>query len=170
MSDTVEEWKVVPGYYNYYVSSFGRVFSLKTFDFMPGSHDANGYLNVGMSRKIRNKVQGIHVWVALTFLTNPEQRPQVDHINNIKSDNRLTNLRWATRTRQGGNRGLSKNSTTGVKGVNYNKKKKKYQAHICVDGIRVHIGYFKTIEEATQARKKRANEVYGLFTHASEQM
>lgn len=128
MCDEVEQWKVVPGYYNYYASSFGRIFSLKTLDFMNGSPDANGYLNVGMSRKKRNKVRGIHVWVALTFLTNPEQRPQVDHINNIKSDNRLTNLRWATRTQQGRNHGLSKNNTTGVKGVCVLLRKKTFSS------------------------------------------
>lgn len=85
-------------------------------------------------------------------------------------DNRLDNLRWATHSENGGNRKTSKNNTSGVKGVSYNKHAEKWQAFVTVTKIRINLGLFKTLEEAKQARMKGANKAFGVYTNACERM
>lgn len=78
---------------------------------------------------------------------------ELDHINRVKFDNRLINLRQATRTQNNQNTSISKNSTTGVKGVSYDYKSKKWHARIRYDGKTLHVGRYKTLEEAKEAIK-----------------
>lgn len=61
------------------------------------------------------------------------------------------NCRIADRTTQARNQGLSKNNTTGYKGVSYHKARKKYHAHVKIDYKAVHLGYFKTAVEGAIA-------------------
>ena len=166
----VEEWRMIPGFYDYFVSSNGRVFSLKRFTFLRLSHDAKGYMVVNLKRNDINYVRKVHRLVALTFLNNPELRRSVDHINNLKNDNRLENLRFATAKENGGNRKKNKNSTTGIKGVSFNAKFDKYQAYITVDRVMIHLGWFELLEDAKKARKERANIVFEVYTNACERM
>ena len=56
--------------------------------------DSYGYKKVA----IFNKRKFVHRLLAITFIPNPENKPQVNHINGIKADNRLSNLEWATRS------------------------------------------------------------------------
>ena len=165
-----EEWRMIPGFYDYLVSTNGRVFSLKSFDFLGGSPDAKGYLVVNLYRNNFNHFRKIHRLVALTFLKNPESKRSVDHINNRESDNRLENLRFATAPENGGNRKINKNSTSGTKGVSFNKRFKKYQAYITVDRVMIHLGWYKLLEDAKKVRKERANLVFGVYTNACERM
>ena len=78
---------------------------------------------------------------------------EVDHINHVRDDNRLSNLRFVTVI--GNNRNLSKSSKniTGVTGVYYNKAARKYRAQIMVDGVNISLGYFVTLDEATESRR-----------------
>ena len=78
---------------------------------------------------------------------------QVDHINHIRDDNRLSNLRFVTATGNNRNRSRHSNNTTGVTGVTYNKVRRKYVARIHVDGVNINLGRFVTLEEAAEVRK-----------------
>lgn len=76
----------------------------------------------------------------------------VDHINHVRNDNRLFNLRFVTRSENSKNQSLSSRSTTGVTGVSFWKARKKYIAHIGVNQKIIFLGYFETLEEAAAAR------------------
>ena len=58
--------------------------------------DTKGYMVVGVSKNGKSKKFLVHRLLALHFIPNPENKPCIDHINGIKHDNRLENLRWLT--------------------------------------------------------------------------
>lgn len=74
---------------------------------------------------------------------------RVDHIDTNGLNNTRSNLRLTTHSQNLQNRGMQKNNTTGYKGVS--KKDGRYRASICVNGIAIHLGTYKTPEEAHQA-------------------
>lgn len=99
-----EEWKDVKGFEGlYYVSNLGRVASAQfhgehNFRLLSQFEDNKGYKFVKLRNWKRN-IQGsysIHRLVAEAFIPNPENKPQVDHIDTNPSNNNLSNLRWVT--------------------------------------------------------------------------
>jgi hypothetical protein len=92
-----------------------------------------------------------------------EHNEDVDHINEIKLDNRRENLRLATRIQNSANRGKNKNNTTGYKGVMWLPKRKQFIASIKFNYKRIQLGYFTTAEEAHEAYKAKAIELHGEF-------
>lgn len=86
---------------------------------------------------------------------------EIDHINGDRSDNRLCNLRCVTSTENARNSRISKSNTSGVQGVSWYARSKKWLAQIRVNGRLLHLGYFETLDEAKQARLS-ANIKYGF--------
>ena len=165
----IEEWKVIDGYNNNYsISNKGNIKNNNTERILKQTINRDGYHRLSLYVDRKQKTVEIHRLVAIAFIPNPENKPCVDHINNNTSDNNINNLRWATHKENNYNQKLSKANTSGVKGVHYDKRKTKWRAQIQLDGINIHIGYFDTIEEAKQARIKRANKAFGVFTNACE--
>jgi hypothetical protein len=80
-------------------------------------------------------------------------KDQIDHINGIKTDNRICNLREASNSQNGKNLGLSKANISGVKGVSFEKYTNRWKASIRVNGKMISIGRFDKIENAIEARK-----------------
>jgi hypothetical protein len=89
----------------------------------------------------------------------------IDHKNGIRSDNRIENLREATHFQNCQNAKKPSTNTTGIKGVSFNKSKKTYFAYITIHNRFTSIGNYKTIEEATFARRKFAEKLYGEFAN-----
>lgn len=80
------------------VSTMGRVKRDKDgYLFKIKTNKSNGYNYVDLRRYKKGTMMKVSRLVALTFLQNPENKSDVDHINTIKTDDRLENLRWATR-------------------------------------------------------------------------
>ena len=78
---------------------------------------------------------------------------EVDHINHIRDDNRLSNLRFVTRSDNNRNKSRDSRNITGVMGVYYQRVRRKYEARIIVDGMNIYLGEFVTLEEAAKVRK-----------------
>ena len=77
----------------------------------------------------------------------------VDHINGNRSDNRLANLRPATKVQNGCNMATPSNNTSGHIGVSWNKRDKRWTAYITLNQKRKSLGNFREIAEAIQCRK-----------------
>ena len=107
---TEEVWRDIEGYEGLYqVSNMGRVKSLeRTYIDKIGREryvkecilkpamDKGGYLRVGLCDGKKRKTFKLHRLVCEAFHENPDNKPQVNHINEIKTDNRASNLGWAT--------------------------------------------------------------------------
>lgn len=89
----------------------------------------------------------------------------VDHIDNNSLNNCRANLRLATRSENMQNRKRNTNSTTGFKGVTFNKAHKKWQAQIRVNGVLKHLGSFASPELAYEAYCEAARELHGEFAN-----
>ena len=113
-----EIWKPVVDYEGLYeVSSVGRVRSLnynKTgqVKILKAHNDKDGYLRIELHKHGIAKSYYVHRLVAQAFIPNPENKPCVDHINTMKSDNFYKNLRWVTH-KENNNNELTRQHLTG---------------------------------------------------------
>lgn len=77
---------------------------------------------------------------------------QLDHINRVRSDNRIANLRPATNSENQQNLSKRRDNTSGVIGVSWHKQRGKWVARIRVNGRYIYLGLYETVEAATAAR------------------
>lgn len=88
---------------------------------------------------------------------------QIDHINGVPSDNRISNLRLATHQQNLFNKVEPANNTSGVLGVGWYKANKKWRAYITHSGRQIHLGFYGSKDEAVAARKKAERLYFGDF-------
>ena len=103
-----EIWKDIKGYEGLYqISNFGRIKSLKFWSnrnkkyydkekMKKAYKDRDGYLRVSLSNNGQRKLKQVHRLVAETFISNPDNKPQVNHIDGNKQNNNVLNLEWVT--------------------------------------------------------------------------
>lgn len=92
---------------------------------------------------------------------------QVDHIDGDGLNNRRSNLRLATHSQNGKNQKTPSNNTSGIKGVKWDKERKKWYASIKIEKKSKFIGRFNRIDEAQQAYREAALELFGEFASKS---
>ena len=81
----------------------------------------------------------------IAFVPNPDNKPCIDHINRIRTDNRIENLRWATHQENQENKSIQSNNKLGIQHIF--KDRNGFQFRITRNKIE-HRKYFKTLEEA----------------------
>ena len=93
---TRELWSYIPNYLGYQASTLGNIRNKSTEYVLKPYLTNRGYHTVGFTVNGKKKRLYIHRLVASTFLDNNDNLPEVNHINGIKTDNRITNLEWST--------------------------------------------------------------------------
>ncbi len=88
---------------------------------------------------------------------------EVDHVNLVKLDNRLCNLRAATSQQNKGNQSKHRQNKSGYKGVHWHPQGKKWRAQIRFDRKSRHIGLFEGVEDAARAYDSAALQYFGEF-------
>lgn len=170
MENINEEWKEIEGFENYLISNLGNIYSEYSLKPVKARIDKNGYKRVDLRKDNTRYTHRVHRLIAIAFIANPENKPFIDHINNDRLDNRIENLRWATNQENTFNSQISKNNTSGIKGVSYNKRDKKWIARITINGKVIHIGSFLNKEDAIKARLKKSIEIQGQFINQCEKI
>lgn len=130
--------------------------------------DVAGYVNeLGYCIiSVKNKLFSAHR-LAWTYVHGeiPDEM-EVDHINGNPSDNRIENLRLATRLQNAANRKMHKNNLSGFKGVYLDSRRKnvkQWRASIVVQKKKHSLGIFSSPEDAHEAYKKAAEKYFGEF-------
>jgi hypothetical protein len=155
-----EEWKAVVGYEGIYeVSSLGRVKSLKYGKerILKSGVNGNGYLHVVLCKDKKTTIKRVHQLVAESFLNHVTCgfNLVIDHINDIKTDNRVDNLQIVT-MRYNVKKTQGKYSSQ-FKGVSWCNKSGKWNARFW-NGIRnVSLGFFNCEHEASKSYQTKIN-------------
>ena len=122
-----------------------------------GSLHKSGYRHISW----RNKVHKAH---RLIFLLHHGYLPkEIDHINANRQDNRIENLREATRSENQCNRSILKSNSSGCQNVSWHKKSNAWVVRIMKNGKSKLIGYFKDLEFADLVATEARDLYHGKF-------
>lgn len=94
----MEIYKTIEGFENYQVSNLGNIksFNYGRENIIKTTKNKFGYLNLTLFKKGKRYYFSVHRLVATTFIQNPENKKQVNHINGVKTDNCVENIEWNT--------------------------------------------------------------------------
>ncbi|KUF38981.1 hypothetical protein AS361_03800 [Myroides marinus] len=160
-----EQWKGIHGFEDKYeISTYGRVRSVKSNKLINERQNRRGQSIVSLNNKSEGKKHFlVSRLVAIAFIPNPLNLPDVDHIieNGDKTNNHISNLQWITK-RDNTNKYLRETKKarpyTGVKRV-----KDKYQCSLRLNGKEHYIGTYDTPEEANNIYKIISTEPHRLY-------
>jgi hypothetical protein len=106
---------------NYLIFRNGAVLSKKRKKFLKPHYNGSGYYQYDLRNNGKKGHPYAHRLVALHYISNPHNYKEVDHINRIKTDNRVSNLRWVTKNENMQNIGNYKTNTSGHKNISFYK-------------------------------------------------
>ena len=157
----MEIYKKIDGFDDYKISNYGNVLSLKCGKEkqLKNSIHNNGYKRVCLIKNGKFYVKYIHQLVAITFLGhNPNGYVLVvDHINNIKTDNRVENLQLISNRENTNKTRVGK--TSQHIGVDFRTSRNKWRARIVHNNKQVTIGHFLTEKEASESYLNYLNKI-----------
>lgn len=145
-----EVWKKIEEFPNYSVSSYGNVRNDLTGKILKPRLHTHGYHRICLRK---NNDTYIHRLVATAFCENENKYEYVDHRDHNKTNNHYTNLRWVSRSQNMQNVRKREGTSSRYIGIDYNQRDKCWRARISVNEKSIHLGSFKTEEEAKIARR-----------------
>lgn len=161
----MEQWKDIKGFEGVYqVSDLGNVKSLKRFvsnghalievkeKLLTKKLTKKGYLSVTFRHYDHFSTPLIHRLVAIAFVPNPDNKPQVNHKNGIKINNSKHNLEWSSSMENCCHRELLNLKTSSFTGVHWDKKDRKWKAYIQFESKQKYLGSFDDELSAYNAR------------------
>lgn len=89
-------WKTIINFPNYEISHKGKLKNVTSGKIIKGSKNQEGYIRVTLTNDLIKRSFYLHRLVAYCFCDNPNNLPEVHHLNNIRHDNRSCNLKWVT--------------------------------------------------------------------------
>lgn len=146
------------GYLWWNKHGFGR-----QFDKPAGCLNKVGYIQV----RVKSVAYAAHR-VAWFLFYGMWPKDQIDHINNVRDDNRIVNLREATSTENHGNMKVRKGGTSKYKGVCWHKQLCKWNVRIMLNYKQIHLGCYDNEEEAALAYNKAALEYFGEYAKIND--
>lgn len=170
MECNFEIWKDIIGYEGLYqISNFGNVKSLErkvnnkhgTLSFkkecvLKLGFDKDGYHIIGLLKDRIRKTYKVHFLVCEAFLNKSKKANCIiDHKNNIKKDNKVSNLQYISTRKNTSKDNFNKHGFLGV----YRNNNYGYSSKIIIDGVRVYLGTFKTPEEAGKAYQEKLKTI-----------
>lgn len=130
-------------------------------------HATHGYAYKRIHVKLgKNKYTGIYVYMH-RLIMDANEKQQVDHKDGDSFNNTRANLRFSTQQENARNKRVQRNNVSGVKGVWWNKHKNRWEPSIVVNGKKMYIGRYLTIEEASDAYKRAASKYFGEFARSA---
>ena len=145
-----EVFRMIDEFPNYDISNFGLVRNRKTGRLMKTGDNGSGYLIVWLYKKKKRHVKTIHRLVCEAFIDNPNNYKCVDHKDRCKTNNHVSNLRWASHSMNLKNRKSYGN--TDISGISWSENTKRYQGQVTdFNGNRIR-KYFSISKYGNKAR------------------
>jgi len=151
----LENFQDIIDFPNYKINENGDIYSKKRNRMLKLLKNSSGYKAISLRKNNKSHTKSIHRLLGIQYLPNPDNLPCIDHINRIRLDNDLNNLRWVSYSTNSKNKSTKKNATSKFIGVRKTKNiKKPYRTETTYQGKYYSVGYYKTEEEAYEAYKK----------------
>jgi hypothetical protein len=135
----------IEGFPNYLIYEDGRVFNKKRKNYLKPHLIKDGYLRVTLWGDNKKKSFLIHRLLALHFIENPDNKPEVDHIDRNRTNNNLDNLRWVTREENIKNTNFL--NQFNERFISYHKKYNRFVFQICRNDTKIY-KKFELFEDA----------------------
>lgn len=134
-----------------------NAFNKKNANRIAGSVHYEGYIVITINKKTYQSHR-----LAWLYVYGHLPKNEIDHINHIKHDNKISNLREATKSQNLQNqiKAQKDNKSTALLGVHFNKRNNNFNASIRKDGKLKHLGCFKTAQEAHEAYIKEKRKIH----------
>ena len=148
----------IEGFPNYLIYPDGKVYNQKYDRFLKASLGNHGYLCLNLRKNNKTYLKSIHRLVGQAFIPNPENKPQIDHIDRDKSNNNVENLRWVNNSENQQNQDVKCTNKLGIKNICYNEGMNRYTFTKTING-NTHQKHLQTLDECIAYKETYLNNI-----------